>query len=200
MPASTRRRRSHIRVPMVPALALLRNPPRCFPNIPPRRDPSRGPRASLSGNRLSSSLPIQHLGCSRKGRIVSGGRIPAVMPVVNAKSRCELWGVLAAVCVSFFRVILTSPVPVRCLRIYQLYRMYQSQGAMSIHQRDKQTHVVHQVRANPRSVLVGFKTKILKIFKKKKKPHSDRKTDKSKTWKSSWFRPNSSSSSCVPVR
>lgn len=141
--------------PTVPALVHPLNLQPCSRRIitllaptPARLGPFRGPRALLSGNRLNHSSihrphrlrqQEHHQGYSRNELIAKEGKIPVAMLVANAKSRYPF---------QRFRILNRANIgPVRCLRILQLHRMHQSQGAMSIHQRNKQAHVVHQVRA-----------------------------------------------------
>jgi len=167
--------------PTVPVLVHPLNPQPCSRRIITvlvptlaRLGPSRGPRALVSGNRLNHSSihrPHQlhqqerHQGYSRNELIAKEGKIPVAMLVANAKSRYYFFGGL-------FRILTRANVgPVRCLRIVQLHRMHKSQGAMSIHQRDKQAHVVYQVRA----ILVPS------FFSRKGVRHSDRTLDKCKT-------------------
>lgn len=136
-----------------------------------RLGPFRGPRALLSGNRLNHNnihRPHQlrqqehHQGYSKNELIAKEGRIPAATLVANEKSRYFH---------QHFRILNRANIgPVRCLRILQLHRMHKSQGAMSIHQRDKQAHVVHQVRA----ILVFFS-------RPKRVSDPDRTLDKYKT-------------------
>lgn len=53
-------------------------------------------------------------------------------------------------CLSKHSDMSLTSVPVRCYGNFSLLRMFQSKSQMSVHERDKSTNVLHQVRCMQR--------------------------------------------------